>query len=60
MRFGTGEMTAGERLSLDRNGRSDVVLLPDTARTLVLLRDQEEVLRIPVRLDPERRTVLRP
>jgi hypothetical protein len=43
-----------------RGGKSDVVRVSDTARTLVLTKGGDEVLRLPLRLDPDQRTVCRP
>jgi len=60
VRFLDNSAYTAPSLSFDRSGRSDVVLLPDTARTLVLLDLDGEVLRLPIRLDPERPTLLRP
>ena len=41
------------------DGRSRLLLVAETAVTLVLYRGDEEVLRLPLELDPERRTVVR-
>ncbi|MSR62864.1 MAG: carboxypeptidase regulatory-like domain-containing protein [Planctomycetes bacterium] len=49
---------ASQAMLLD--GRSGLLLVPETARTLVLFQGEAELLRLPVELDPARRTVLRP
>ena len=41
-------------------GRTGVLRVPETARTLVLLDEEGEVTRRPLKLDYERRTILRP
>jgi RNA polymerase sigma factor (sigma-70 family) len=41
-------------------GKSEVVRISDAARTLVLYQGEEEVERLPIRLEPGQRTVLRP
>lgn len=41
-------------------GKSEVVQVSDAARTLVLYRGEEEIERLPIRLDPDQRTILRP
>jgi RNA polymerase sigma factor (sigma-70 family) len=42
------------------NGRSRLLLVAETASTLVLLKDNREVARVAIRLEPGERTVLRP
>ena len=42
------------------NGRSNVLWIKETARTLVLTKKGAEVLRLPVRLDPHERTTVTP
>ena len=41
-------------------GRSNVLWIKETARTLVLTKNGVEVLRLPVRLDPDERTTVTP
>ena len=48
-----------ERLRLS-GGKSEVVRMSVTAHTLVLYKGGAEVLRLPLRLDPDQRTVFRP
>ena len=40
-------------------GRSEIIQVPETARTLVLLRKNEEVRRVDLSLDPKHPSVLR-
>ncbi len=42
------------------DGRSRLLFVPETARTLVLYRAGQEVLRVSIQLEPGRRVVLRP
>lgn len=59
LQFRGSEGTMLDRLSLVE-GKSEVVRVSDAARTLVLYRENEEVQRLPIRLDPDQRTILRP
>ena len=59
LQFDSNAVTVHVELRLSQ-GRSDVVQLAESARTLVLYQDGQEVLRFPVHVDPARRTTLRP
>ena len=56
--FGVGFMT-GEDARFTR-GLSEVLSVPESGATLVLRKGELEVLRRPLTLDPEQRTVVRP
>lgn len=51
--------TLGPRGAL-ADGRSGVVQVPESARTLALFQGQTELVRVPLQVDPTQRTVLRP
>mgnify|MGYP003525952024 CR=1 FL=1 len=57
--FDSNSVSMLAELSLSR-GRSDVVQVADTARTLVLYQAGQEVMRVPMRPDPAQRNILRP
>ncbi len=58
------QFRGGEGIMVPRigivEGKSDVVRVSETARTLVLYKEDREVLRVPIRLDPHQRTTIRP
>jgi len=56
--FGVGFMTGDDARFTD--GLSEVLSVPESGRTVVLSRQGLEVLRRPLTLDPERRTVFTP
>jgi hypothetical protein len=58
LQFRGSEATMLDRLTLVE-GKSEVVRVSDTARTLVLYQGEEEVERVPIRLDPGQRTTVR-
>jgi hypothetical protein len=58
LQFRGSEGTMLDRLYLVE-GKSEVVRVSDTARTLVLYQGEEEVERVPIRLDPGQRTTVR-
>jgi len=55
-----GLLSSGDSQATLLDGRSGLLLVPETARTLVLYQGEAELLRLTVELDPARRTVLRP
>lgn len=54
-----GWVESGGRHAELVNGRSEIIKTSERARTLVLFRDREEVLRVPLALTPGERNVIR-
>jgi hypothetical protein len=53
-----GSFTAMTAVAAVVEGRSSVISVSELAREVLLLREGEEVVRLPVRVDPNRRTTV--